>query len=245
MRWISLSALPLGSLPGVAAAQSQFADEPSVANEQHQNVPDSAMLTSSRDVAAQVPAAERASAVVERQHEPHPWRARPFAIDALIGIASPVGVAGLAIDYAPVEALSLSAGAGTNLFGWQISGMLRWRFNPERRTSLSLGAGYSQGAHHQARGTQDGVFSVLTGPLSSMGEDNLQERDWRVARWLNVELGVERREERGVDARGFAGVAFLLDPDDNALAPPQDQYDRPIEVRAFMVYLGGAFGYAL
>lgn len=217
MRWIWTSALLLVSVPGVAAAQSQLTEGPGVASEQQEKT----------------------------AREPHPWRARPFAIDALIGIASPVGLAGLAAEYAPIEALSLSAGAGSNWFGWQLAGMLRWRFNPERRTSWSLGVGYSQGAHHQQRGTQDGVFSLFTAPFASMGENNSQDRDWRVARWLNLELGVERREERGVDVRGFLGAAILLNPSDNVLAPPLDEYDRPIEVRGLMLYLGGAFGYAI
>lgn len=195
--------------------------------------------------AAQVPSTPAPAVAGEQHSDPHPWQARPFALDAMLGIATPVGLAGFSAEYAPVEAVSVSASAGTNLQGLQLGGMVRCRLHPERRTSLYVGLGYSQGRHYQDNGVQDGVLSLFTAPLQSMGEDRYQGRDWRVARWLNVELGGEQRQSNGIDARGFVGGALLVNPSENVVEAPWGEYQTPIDVRGFMVYVGGAFGYAI
>jgi hypothetical protein len=179
-----------------------------------------------------------------QQSEPHPWQARPFALDGVLGIATPFGLAGVFVEYAPVEALSLGGGVGTNLLGLQLAGMARFRFTPEQRGSLFFGAGYSQGAHYQGHGVQDGVFSLLTGPLAQNSHNSYRYLEWSTARWINLEVGGERRNQSGFDARGFVGVAILLNADDGVLSEQRDRYDQSIGPRALMVYAGTAFGYA-
>jgi hypothetical protein len=180
-----------------------------------------------------------------QQSEPHPWQARPFAIDGVIGIATPFGLAGVSVEYAPVEALSLGGGLGTNLVGLQLAGMARLRFTPEQRSSLFFGAGYSQGAHYQGHGVQDGVLSLITGPLAQNSHNSHRYLEWSTARWINLEVGGERRNESGFDARGFVGIAILLNADDGVLSERREMYDRSISPRAAMVYAGTALGYAL
>jgi len=186
------------------------------------------------------------AAVATPQHPapPHPWRSRPVAFDAVLGIATPWGLAGLSAEYAPLEWLSMGGGVGTNLLGWQLAAMARARLTPARRGSFYVGAGYSQGRHSQFEGNRDGVLSILTGPLTAMGHDAKRGHEWRIARWLNFELGGERREERGLDLRGFVGGAFLLNPGAGVVASP-DSSAAVLPTRGFMLYAGTALGFSL
>jgi hypothetical protein len=127
----------------------------------------------------------------------------------------------------------------------QLAAMARVRFTPEKRSSFFLGAGYSQGHHYQSHGVQDGVFSLFTAPLSSMSHNSYRELEWSTARWVNIEVGGERREPGGLDIRGFVGCAILLNSEDGVLSPKQDEYDQTISARGAMIYLGTAMGYSL
>jgi hypothetical protein len=176
---------------------------------------------------------------------PHPWRSRPFAFDAVLGIATPWGLTGLAAEYAPIEHLSVGGGIGTNLLGWQLASMARVRFTPQLPSSCYFGAGYSQGRHSQSESTRDGVFSLFVGPLTAMGHDSKRGHDWRIARWVNAELGIERRERRGFDVRGFVGGAFLLNPSAGVPARSYDDRSTLLPTRDFMLYAGTALGFSI
>lgn len=203
------------------------------------------LLSFSEVAAAQSPMSTPDTVVGEQQSDPHPWRARPFALDAVLGIATPFGLAGIAADFAPSEYVSLSGGVGSNLFGMQLATMARVRFSPEKRNSFFLGAGYSQGHHHQSHGLQDGVFSLFTGPFSSMSHNSYRDLEWSTARWVNIEVGAERRESGGLDIRGFIGCAILLNSEDGVLSPKQGEYDQAISARGAMIYIGTAMGYSI
>lgn len=194
---------------------------------------------------AQSPPPEPAAVASEQQSEPpHPWQRRPLSVDAVLGIATPWGLGGLSAEYAPIEQLSIGGGIGTNLLGWQYVTMARARFTPEAGSSFYVGAGYSQGRHDQSESNRDGVFSLFTGPLTAMGHDSERGHEWRVARWLNAELGVDRREPRGLDVRGFVGSAFLLNPGAGSVASPSSDA-RVLPIRDFMLYAGTALGFSL
>lgn len=200
---------------------------------------------------AQSPPRSRAAVAAEQHRDlaareaPHPWRERPFALDAMLGIAHPLGLVGVSAEYAPIEYVSLGGGVGSNLLGWQLAGMARARFTPEARGSFYVGGGYSQGRHIQAEGTRDGVFSLFLGPLTAMGHDRERGHDWHIARWLNAELGAEQRRASGFDLRGFVGFAFLLNPNQGVPAPPDNSQSRLLPVRDWMLYAGTALGFAL
>lgn len=199
--------------------------------------------------AAQSPPREPPAVAPEQQSValPHPWQHRPFAFDAVVGIATPYGLAGLSAEYAPIEHLSFGGGVGTNLFGWQLAGMARLRFTPQQQSSIYTGLGYSQGKHQQWDGNHDGVFSLLTGPWTSMGHDTRRGRTWETARWLNVELGFERRRPRALDLRLFLGGAFLLNPGAGVADERSNSDDRSevVPLRGVMIYAGMALGLAI
>ena len=203
------------------------------------------LLSFSEVAAAQSPTSPPDTVVREQQSDPHPWRARPFALDAVLGIATPFGLAGISAEVAPIEYVSIGGGVGSNLFGMQLAAMARVRVSPEKRSSFFLGAGYSQGHHYQSHGVQDGVFSLFTGPLSSMSHNSYRDLEWSTARWVNIEVGGERREPRGFDIRGFVGCAILLNSEDGVLSTKQGEYDQAISARGAMIYIGTAMGYSI
>lgn len=203
------------------------------------------LLSFSEVAAAQSSMSTPNTVVREQQSDPHPWRARPFALDAVLGIATPFGLAGISAEFAPIESVSIGGGFGSNLVGVQLAAMARLRVSPEKSTSFFFGAGYSQGRHYQGHGVQDGVFSLLAAPLSSMGHRSYRDLEWRTARWVNIEVGGERREARGLDIRGFVGCAVLLNSEDGVLSPKQGAYDEEIKARGAMIYIGTAMGYSL
>jgi hypothetical protein len=216
--WVWL--LALQSITGAAAAQSPASSGASGAEQQHPSAP-------------------------APPDAPHPWRGHPVALHGVLGIATPWGLAGLSAELTPFEYVSVGGGVGSNLLGWQLAAMARARFTPERRSSFYLGAGYSQGVHEQSASSRDGALSLFTGPLTSMGHNPKRGHDWSPARWVNTELGIERREANRIDVRGFLGVAFLLNADAGVAAPPNASQSELLPTRDFMLYAGAALGFWL
>lgn len=179
---------------------------------------------------------------------PGQWAERPFALDATLGSATPVGNVGAWLDVAPVRWGSLYAGAGANLSGLQLAGMARVRFTPGRKDSVYLGAGYSRGAFSQSRWNRFGFLSIPDGAYDQMLADHSPTpgRHWKLAHWANLELGGELRQVTGFDARGFGGVGLLLNPHDNTVEAPQGpSAPGPRAVVPVVVYMGIAVGFAL
>ncbi len=223
MRVFWLLALAVWSEPGPAAAQSPPQGSPGVAAAQHSAEP------------AELPAPYNG------------WAERPFALDANLGVAAPLGNLGVSLEYAPVGWVSLAAGVGTNLEGPQLAALLRLRFTPNKPSSLFAGGGYSRGPHAQSLATRYGTLSLAEGFAESQGDrPKTPSRSWARADWANFELGGETRPKSGFDGRGFFGVAVLLNPRDNqvrqrsASNPPP-----PLDVVPFVLYFGTALGFSL
>ncbi len=207
--------------------------------------------------AAQSPPEGSASVVAEQHSEaPQPptvysgWAERRLALDANVGLATPLGLLGVSLEYAPIRWVSLGAGVGTNLEGPQFAGMLRVRFTPNRPTSLFVGGGYSQGRFSQGLLTRYGMLSIPQGVLDAGGERPATPwRRWKRARWLNLELGGEKRSDGGFDVRGFGGVALLLNSGSNTVDKvehvPGFETPPPVGVVPIVLYLGAAFGFSL
>ncbi len=227
MRVFWLVVLAAGTTCGAAAAQSPLPGAESVATRQH---PPAGAETAK-------PAPDYSA-----------WAERPFAIDAGLGVATPVGLAGVWLDGAPLPWLSLSVGAGTNLSGLQLAGMLRFRFTPHHRDSPFIGLGYSRGPFSQSRWTRFGMISVPDGAYDQMLADHSPTpgRHWNLAHWANLEAGAELRRATGFDARGFGGIGLLANPRDNSVGVAQDETSPPArKVVPMVVYFGAAFGFSL
>jgi hypothetical protein len=221
-------ALAVGAATGVAAAQSPPPAVESVAAQQHRfDQPE-----------ATRPLPPNYSA----------WADRPFAVDASLGIATPVGLAGVWLDGSPTRWLSLSVGAGTNLSGLQLAGMVRFRFTPNRRDSPFIGAGYSRGPFSQSRWTRYGMMSIPDGAYDQMLADHSPTpgRHWDLAHWVNLEFGGELRRSSGFDARAFGGLGMLANPRDNTVGTPASETSpAPRKVVPMVIYFGAAFGFSL
>jgi len=128
------------------------------------------------------------------------WVARPFALEAQLGLGAPLGLAGVAADYSVLPWLSAVAGAGWSTGGLQVSAGARARLLPIARSRLTLQLDYSLG----------GAMVSSTPVVGGGGAEIQAER----AHWLHAALGVERRAANGVTARIYAGYSFLLGMDD-------------------------------
>jgi hypothetical protein len=220
-------ALAVGAASGVAAAQSPAPAGDRVAAEPQ-----------SHEAPAATPLATSSA-----------WVERPFAIDGSIGLGMPLGNLGVSLEYAPIRWVSLGAGVGTNIDGRQLAGMVRFRFTPNKPASLFAGGGYSQGPWRQGLANRYGLLSVPEGMFESTAErPGTPWRSWKRGRWINLELGGEKRQDNGFDVRGFGGVALLLNSDQNTVDPvDQNSPDTPppLKVVPLVVYFGAGFGFSL
>lgn len=225
MRVSWLLALAGSAASGVAAAQSPPQTTGGVAAKQqsHESRPPKLLRTSSA------------------------WAERPLAFDGTVGLGTPLGTLGLSFDYAPIRWVSLGAGIGTNIDGLQKAGMLRVRFTPNRPTSLFAGGGYSQGPWSQGTANRYGLWS-LPRAIYELNSTTPEApwRHWKRGRWINLELGGETRQNKGdgFDARGFAGVALLLNPRENTVKTDFGDSLPPVKVVPFVFYFGAAFGFS-
>ena len=201
-----------------------------------------------RSVAAEPLEDEPAAPAVVRQQQPEdPWRDRPLAFFAHLGLATPVGLAGIGVDYS-LSFLSVEAAIGSNITGPQLALTTRFRLariGAARTSAFYVGAGASGGPHFQNEANGDGVFSFFTGPLHSIC-DSCAEVDyrWDVAYWANVEIGIDSRATNGFSVRPYLGLTRLL----NETPTTTDVREGPISkvpVSTLMAYAGVAIGFAL
>jgi hypothetical protein len=127
------------------------------------------------------------------------WIARPFALEAQLGLGTPLGIAGIAADYSVLPWVSVLAGAGWGMGGVQLSVGSRARLLRMGRSRLTLQLDYSIGG--AALSSSAGVGG---------GAEIRAER----AHWLDAAVGVERRMASGVLARMYFGYSFLLGMND-------------------------------
>lgn len=124
--------------------------------------------------------------------EPSPAWNDVLAIEGHLGVATPLGLAGLALDLTPHPSVSVSAGVGRGLFAMQLAAMARVRpFFVTPGIAPGIGAGVSRGG---------------TGTWELMDSRQLRIEQ---ATWLNGELFVEFRRGR-VHLRPFFGIARRL-----------------------------------
>jgi hypothetical protein len=191
---------------------------------------------------------ERHTTVSSLEDSPRsPFAARPLLLELQLGIAMPTGIAGLFVDYSLAPALSLAAGAGTNLTGFEAAAELRLRGELKSGHALTLAGGYSLGPHTQTRANQFGFFSLFLGPMTAMGEPQVPSAyNWDLAHWVNVSFGYERRRPSGSSLRVFGGPAFMMNPEDGQPSQTENPQElRPFERVGTMVFAGCAIGYAL
>jgi hypothetical protein len=180
---------------------------------------------------------------------PSSWTKYRWAIDAQVGIATPLGAIGVGVDYTPLlDLLSLDCGIGTNFVGPEIACGLRLRHVFQRgHQSIYLGLGASGGPHEQTRVTRLGAWAPLIAPLTAMGH-GAYSAGYRfdIAYWANVEFGYESRSRKGGTFRAFVGSGILLNPGQaRSTDPPPSSAATVLPPATALGYVGVAFGRAL
>jgi hypothetical protein len=165
---------------------------------------------------------------------PDPWVTSPFTFEAQLGLWAPLGLAGVAIDYAPAPVISFNLGAGLSPFGPQLGLSTRFRvfrFGHRARFAPFVGGGISLGPH------EDGSYGFID------GGGYQANYKWNTAYWANFETGMEMRFGQHVELRPFIGLAALLNPSDGvATSTGISMANEPIQ--QWTAYFGIAVGYA-
>lgn len=135
-------------------------------------------------------AARPARAAEATLHQADPFATHPVAVEAELGLGTPLGLFGVAVDYAPMPWLSLNAGVGkAALGGTQLGFMPRLRWE-------GGGAGVAAGLGVSTGGTVSPVVCFL-----SCGQHT-----WSDVVWMNPELSVDVRSNNGFVFRLFGGA---------------------------------------
>jgi hypothetical protein len=172
---------------------------------------------------------------------PSPWATQPLVLEAQFGLGTPLGLAGIAMDYSPVPILGLNLGVGLGLGGVQYAFASRLRVvraGRRKQVALYLSGGVSGGAFN----TEYETLVPVDG--SQGGESPVAHYHWDAAYWTNLEAGVEIRVRQHLSLRPFAGAAFLLNP--SAGTAVIGQYGEvPAPAERWIPYMGIAIGYAV
>lgn len=196
-------------------------------------------------VAVAVGCLSRVAAAEEPSQPFEAWARRPFAADLNLALASPLGLLGASLEYAPIRYVSLGGGVGTSLDGPQLAALCRARFYESKVGAFFFGGGYSQGPYRQTYANRYGVLSLAEWLHYQTAHDSRPpSRYWRTARWLNLDAGWELRRQDGVDVRAFGGVELLLNRHGDQVQQ-HDADNPPKKLVPWVVYVGAAFGYSL
>lgn len=141
-----------------------------------------------------------------------PFVQRRVVVNLHLGLDTPYGMGGIALDVSPAEALALEAGAGLGGAGPQVAVMPRARLvlGSARRDALSFGFGGAVGPHESGAGG-DGLLA----PMSAMSHASPDTKVWERAWWLAGEISWERRMlPSALAVRAYAGFKAMLNPSD-------------------------------
>ena len=160
-----------------------------------------------------------------------PFDARRTAIYGVLGLGTPVGLAGVEVEETILQMWSLSAGAGIGASGDpQGAAMIHWLAGG-LRSKVTIGVGVSGGKY---KWTQFCIDDCDNGPATKSG----------TVAWGNFEIGGEHRFWSGFALRYFGGYGRIIagnlvcDPPATSCGPyyQNDGYD--------LVYTGIGLGYS-
>jgi hypothetical protein len=176
---------------------------------------------------------------------PDPWATRPFMVEAHLGVGTPLGILGVAFDFAPVPFLALNLGVGLGVSGPEFAFTPRVRlFRWGRRShgALYLGAGVSANAYDQPTA----IDTIPLDGSQSESADEIAHYHWNMAYWTNLEAGVEIRLRSGTSLRPYFGVSRLLNSDPSATLVDAYSGKPPSSpVEPWSGYIGFAVGYTI
>jgi hypothetical protein len=166
-----------------------------------------------------------------------PWR-KPFAIEGHVGLGTPLGLIGVALDMTPMPWVSFNLGLGEGVDGTQYEAMARVRVAPAAVTG-GIGAGASSGKY--ASNSDSCWWSC-----AAIERFPYTYREWNTAVWGNAEAFVEGRSGSGFQWRVYVGIGRLMNASASTCSfgplgsPKPSACDAPMATG----YVGTALGYA-
>jgi hypothetical protein len=127
------------------------------------------------------------------------WSERRLALEGHFGMATPVGLAGITVEYSPLPVLALGAGIGTNFLGPEPAALVRVRPLDGVRDALVVSAAYSVGPYG---------FK----PISIDGSAGSGKGYWHAnaLQWVQGDIGWEHRSRKGLVIRIGLGLAYVV-----------------------------------
>ena len=170
---------------------------------------------------------------------PNRWQ-KQLAYEARLGLATPLGFAGVAVDVTPVPWVSLNLGIGQGGHGAQYAGMARVRLATTPVTG-GIGAGVSAGRYQW-----DNQCKAYYGPCAAMDRWPVVTRTWNPAIWGNVEAFLEGRAAGGFQWRVYLGLGKILNAAASRCTWQSVDGQRPngCDESHFLGYVGTALGYS-
>jgi hypothetical protein len=167
------------------------------------------------------------------------WTSRPRTINLQGGApGSPIGVAGLSFEYAPIKYLVLGAGGGYSPDGGMRGAFMpRLRLPLSRRFAVGLGTPFALGPY------QFTASQVEQCPYAGCSTGYRTTRTWTMAAWGHIEPNVELRVVGAVALRFYGGYAQLLNAQgDQCVSTVANGC--PSRIGETKLYGGLALGYA-
>jgi len=190
--------------------------------------------TGATGVAAEAPSADPS---VAPPAPPAPKAGTEVALLGHLGIATPVGGAGVSLEVIPVSLLAIHVGVGTNGEGPEFEAGARLRLALSQHGYFTLGSGWST-AHYTGH-SSNGLASADT-VLVGIGEETVSYAVWEHAHFWNNEIGVEGREGHFL-VRYYIGYATLLNR--SAYTCTEGYWPCQPQASNMIAYSGLALGY--
>jgi hypothetical protein len=151
-----------------------------------------------------------------------------------LGLGTPLGFIGVALDYAVTPMLSVNAGVGLGGSGPQGAVSARLRIPSfSAHSAPYIGLGLSGGPYTP--------WSLCI--PAGEGDCSPPAYHWDTAYWVNFEAGGEMRTPSNVTIRAYAGLGWMLNPGDGQTGEPPGVAGPAGD--QWLFYLGGAIGYAV
>lgn len=151
-----------------------------------------------------------------------------LAVEAQLGLGTPIGVGGLAFDLDLHRDVSINLGGGYG-FGPQFAGMIRYRRGrPPMRWGFGIGT---------SRGNAGDLL------LDTLRGTPTYGPHWSPGWWLNFELNLEARYENGLRWRCFLGGGAVVNISDCSWTSTDPRLNGAHCTKSFpLPYLGCAIG---
>jgi hypothetical protein len=165
------------------------------------------------------------------------WQ-KPLALEAHLGVGTPRGFAGIALDVTPVPWGSFNLSLGRGMNGVQYAGMARVRLAPTPVTG-GVGAGVSAGRYVWDNSCRGPCAAILQLPDIT--------RVWSPAIWGNVEAFIEGRSAGRFQWRVYVGMGRQLNGESSTCRWQSLDGQRPsgCDGTLFLGYFGTALGMTL